>query len=36
MCRRPTVDDLLSDSWLSAHREEAHAHASPLALRGMV
>ena len=22
------MDDLLSDSWLSAHREEAHAHAS--------
>jgi len=25
MTRRPTVDDLLADAWLSAHREEAHA-----------
>lgn len=25
MLRRPTVDDLLADAWLSAHREEVHA-----------
>jgi len=25
MTRRPTVDDLLADAWLSAHREEAHS-----------
>lgn len=24
MLRRPTVDDLLADAWLSAHREEVH------------
>jgi len=27
MLRRPTVDDLLADAWLSAHREEVHAGA---------
>ena len=25
MLRRPSVDDLLADAWLSAHREEVHA-----------
>jgi len=25
MARRPTVEDLLSDQWLSAHREDSHA-----------
>lgn len=27
MLRRPTVDDLLADAWLSAHREEVHTGA---------
>eukprot|EP00931_Biecheleriopsis_adriatica_P100465 TRINITY_DN75782_c0_g1_i1.p1 TRINITY_DN75782_c0_g1~~TRINITY_DN75782_c0_g1_i1.p1 ORF type:complete len:963 (+),score=168.35 TRINITY_DN75782_c0_g1_i1:136-3024(+) len=29
MARRPTVEDLLQDQWLSAHREESHAVKEP-------